>query len=123
MHLLEADLTSDVAHRILVVCQVLGDKEADRKALLAAGCPEVLKQFLEPSLDAEVCSLVDGNCRHDSSRRGTKGAKARQGAYIQRQWERDSSQQRRKQRVGEGKGERPLAGLNCIKAFVLIRQN
>jgi hypothetical protein len=76
MHLLKGDLTSDVAHRILVVCQVLGDKEADRKALLAAGCPEVLKQFLEPNLDAEVRALVDGDCSNNSSIRDTRGATA-----------------------------------------------
>jgi hypothetical protein len=56
--LLSGDLTSEVAHRCLVLCQVLGDKELDRKALLAAGISTALQRYLSPEVEVEVKELA-----------------------------------------------------------------
>jgi hypothetical protein len=56
--LLGGDLTSDVAHRCLVLCQVLGDKELDRKALLASGISTALQRYLSPEIAVEVKELA-----------------------------------------------------------------
>jgi hypothetical protein len=46
---------TDVAHRILLIFQVLADKEADRKSLLQAGITAAIKPFLDNMRDVEVC--------------------------------------------------------------------
>ena len=45
---------SDVAHRILLIFQVLADKEADRKSLVQSGVCEALKPFLNPQRCTEA---------------------------------------------------------------------
>lgn len=50
----QADDDLDLAHRILLMLQVLADKETDRKALLAAGAADAVRPYLSENHSQEV---------------------------------------------------------------------
>jgi hypothetical protein len=55
--LLKEAANPDLAHRILLMLQVLADKEADRKALLACGAADAVKPYVSETHSPEVlCS-------------------------------------------------------------------
>jgi hypothetical protein len=49
---------SEVAHRVLLMLQVLADKEADRKCLIQYGAADAIKPYLGPGFGPEVSAIM-----------------------------------------------------------------